>query len=178
MLSNKCLLRSRLFFPSLLFTHESRAVALYCLLTQTTHSLMVREKSADASQAPPRYAWQQMSASQPLVFPSLLFTHESRAVALYCLLTQTTHSLMVREKQMSASQPLVFPFTHYIPIFIKPQAVPSNETLLRGSTSLPTVPYSHRNARSHGNNGGLHLLPLLKSVYHVFSSGPSSYPGS
>ena len=138
MLGNKCLLRSRLFFPSLLFTHESRAVALYCLLTQTTHSLMVREKSADASQAPPRYAWQQMSASQPLVFP----------------------------------------FTHYIPIFIKPQAVPSIETLLRGSTSLPTVPYSHRNARSHGNNGGLHLLPLLKSVYHVFSSGPSSYPGS
>ena len=66
-----------IFFPRGVYvcqvsTHEPRADALYCLLTQTVHSLMVREKSADASQAPPRYAWQQMSASQPLVFP---FTH-------------------------------------------------------------------------------------------------------
>ena len=42
--------------------------ALYCLLTQTVRSLMACEKSADAPLAPPRYAWQQMSASQPLVF--------------------------------------------------------------------------------------------------------------
>ena len=30
---------------------------------------MACEKSADASLAPPRHAWQQMSAAQPLVFP-------------------------------------------------------------------------------------------------------------
>ena len=30
---------------------------------------MACEKSADTSLAPPRHAWQQMSAAQPLVFP-------------------------------------------------------------------------------------------------------------
>ena len=37
-----------------------------------------------------------------------LFTHDPRANALYCLLTQAGRSLMAQEKQMSASQPLVF----------------------------------------------------------------------
>ncbi|MEE0673488.1 MAG: hypothetical protein UCN44_09415, partial [Enterocloster sp.] len=36
------------------------------------------------------------------------YTHESRAFALYCLLTQAIRSLMACEKQMSAAQPLVF----------------------------------------------------------------------
>ena len=39
---------------------------------------MACEKSADASLAPPRHAWQQMSAAQPLVFPCahyIIVTH-------------------------------------------------------------------------------------------------------
>ena len=42
------------------------------------------------------------------------YTHESRADALHCLLTQAIRSLMACEKQMSAAQPLVFPCAHYI----------------------------------------------------------------
>ena len=45
--------RSRLFFPALItsYTHESRAFALHCLLTQAIRSLMACEKqmSADAA---------------------------------------------------------------------------------------------------------------------------------
>ena len=42
------------------------------------------------------------------------FTHDPRASALYCLLTQAGLSLMAQEKQLSASQPLVFFWAHYI----------------------------------------------------------------
>ncbi|MDO5021630.1 MAG: hypothetical protein Q4E29_14345, partial [Lachnospiraceae bacterium] len=50
----------------------------------------------------------QMSASQPLVFPSACFTHMP-VLRTPCLLPADACSLMsLREKQMSASQPLVF----------------------------------------------------------------------
>ena len=39
---------------------------------------MACEKSADASLAPPRHAWQQMSAAQPLVFPCAHYILNSR----------------------------------------------------------------------------------------------------
>ena len=84
-------------------THESRAFALYCLLTQAIRSLMALEK--------------QMSACTAACFSFGLiisYTHESRADALHCLLTQAIRSLMACEKQMSAAQPLVFPCAHYI----------------------------------------------------------------
>ena len=75
--------KNLLFVFLLRYTHESRADALYCLLTQAKPSIV------------------------------LSYTHESRADALYCLLTQAIRSLMARKKQMSASQPLVFSFAHY-----------------------------------------------------------------
>jgi len=77
---------------------------------------MACEKSADASLAPPRHAWQQMSAAQTLVFPCAHYILNSRprAYALHCLLTQAVRSLMACEKQMSAAQTLVFPCAHYI----------------------------------------------------------------
>lgn len=66
-------------------------------------------------------SWQSKHKNTPgieIFFPRGVYvcqvsTHEPRADALYCLLTQTVHSLMVQEKQMSASQPLVFLFTGY-----------------------------------------------------------------
>ena len=62
-------------------------------------------------------SWQSKHKNTPgieIFFPRGVYvcqvsTHEPRADALYCLLTQTVHSLMVQEKQMSASQPLVLP---------------------------------------------------------------------
>ena len=39
---------------------------------------MACEKSADTSLAPPRHAWQQMSAAQPLVFPCAHYILNSR----------------------------------------------------------------------------------------------------
>ncbi len=57
-----------------------------------------------------------MPASQSLVLSHHVIsqTHEPRALALHCLLSQAVRSLMAKEKQMPASQSLVFLFGHYI----------------------------------------------------------------
>ena len=47
---------------------------------------MACEKSADASLAPPRHAWQQMSAAQPLVFlPRPLYHKENVKKPLFSM---------------------------------------------------------------------------------------------
>ena len=95
---------------------------------------MACEKSADASLAPPRHAWQQMSAAQPLVFPCAHYILYSGSPRIRALLpafaggtfvngprkTNTTFGvacfsfglIITRKRQMSKLMFAFLPFCH------------------------------------------------------------------
>ena len=83
-------------------------------------------------------SWQSKHKNTPgieIFFPRGVYvcqvsTHEPRADALYCLLTQTVCSLRAQEKQMSALQTLVF--------LLGPLHVPHYSVLYYGCTFTHT----------------------------------------